>query len=370
MLMRLASSGPMPSVLVSGGVMLLPQGFETHPGEDAANVQTVGARFAQGEITLEYAADVGCHACASPGGGCQFLGTAATSQVAAEALGLSRPIAPSRLPASPSPSTRRPAPRALLPVSTLGSATRDLTPTVCFPVGNLAAEGSMIQSTSIDPTLIDSDDMYRHTGPTRVFITEAAAIPALKTGSIGPRGLLVTRDHQTFASAPATLDELLASGQLRERCQQALSGSPTSAPARSEWLAPIGSEELWAAGVTYFAAATRGMEESKDAGGGTFYDRVYDAERPELFFKSAPHRVVGPGDTRTPSHWPTPTSSRSPWNALGTLRKRCRVTAVVLTQLRVQLLYLAFQECGTLESSPSCFAGPPGRASVRAVHLH
>ena len=83
MMMALASSGALPSVLVPGGVTLLPES-----GEDAGIVQTIGARFAQGQISLEYAAEVGCRACASPGGGCQFLGTAATSQVVAEALGL------------------------------------------------------------------------------------------------------------------------------------------------------------------------------------------------------------------------------------------------------------------------------------------
>ena len=88
MMMALASSGALPSILVPGGVTLLPEN-----GEDAAKVQTIGARFAQNQITLEYAADVGCRACATPGGGCQFLGTAATSQVVAEALGLSLPHA-------------------------------------------------------------------------------------------------------------------------------------------------------------------------------------------------------------------------------------------------------------------------------------
>ena len=64
-------------------------------------MQTIGARYAHGEITLDEAADAGCRACASPGGGCQFLGTAATSQVVAEALGLSLPhsaLAPSGQP--------------------------------------------------------------------------------------------------------------------------------------------------------------------------------------------------------------------------------------------------------------------------------
>src|SRR6202789_4264189 len=84
MMMALASSGPLPSILIPGGVTLLPE-----DGEDAGKVQSVGARFAQAQITLEYAAEVGCRACATPGGGCQFLGTAATSQVVAEALGLS-----------------------------------------------------------------------------------------------------------------------------------------------------------------------------------------------------------------------------------------------------------------------------------------
>src|SRR3984957_3329104 len=84
MMMALASLGKLPSILVPGGVTLLPEN-----GEDAGKVQTIGARFAQEQISLEYAADVGCRACASPGGGCQFLGTAATSQVVDEALGLS-----------------------------------------------------------------------------------------------------------------------------------------------------------------------------------------------------------------------------------------------------------------------------------------
>ena len=59
--------------------------------------------------------------------------------------------------------------------------------------------------------------------------------------------------------------------------------------------APVGSQEIWAAGVTYLRSRTARMEESKDAGGGTFYDKVYHAERPELFFKGSPHRVAGPG---------------------------------------------------------------------------
>ena len=84
MMMALAATHDLPAVLVPGGVTLLPE-----QGEDAGKVQTLGVRFVHGSITLEEAADLGCRACASPGGGCQFLGTAATSQVVGEALGMS-----------------------------------------------------------------------------------------------------------------------------------------------------------------------------------------------------------------------------------------------------------------------------------------
>jgi putative YjhG/YagF family dehydratase len=96
MMIALASMHDLPAVLVPGGVTLPP----TH-GEDAGKVQTIGARYSHGHITLEEAAAAGCAACGSPGGGCQFLGTAATSQVVGEALGLALPhsaLAPSGQP--------------------------------------------------------------------------------------------------------------------------------------------------------------------------------------------------------------------------------------------------------------------------------
>ena len=96
MMMALAAARDLPTVLVPGGVTLPPS-----DGEDAGKVQTIGARFAHGQISLEEAAEMGCRACASPGGGCQFLGTAATSQVVAEALGMALPhsaLAPSGQP--------------------------------------------------------------------------------------------------------------------------------------------------------------------------------------------------------------------------------------------------------------------------------
>jgi xylonate dehydratase len=330
MMMALAASGPLPSVLIPGGVTLLPES-----GEDAGRIQTIGARYAQHQISLEEAAELGCRACASPGGGCQFLGTAATSQVVAEALGLALPhsaLAPSGQPIWLDAAGR--SARAILRLRQLGLGTRDiltdasirnamvvhaafggstnlllhvpaiahaaklrrptaadwaevnrqvprlvdalpngpenyatvqvflaggtpevmlhlrrtglldtsvmtvtgetlevnldwweqserravlrknlfeqdgidpdrvilspdrarsrgLSSTVCFPVGNLAPEGSVIKSTAIDPTLLDADGRYRHLGPAKVFTTEAAAIHAIKNGAINENDVMV-----------------------------------------------------------------------------------------------------------------------------------------------------------------------------------
>lgn len=120
MMMALAATHDLPTVLVPGGVTLLPES-----GEDAGKVQSIGARFAHQEITLEYAAEMGCRACATPGGGCQFLGTAATSQVVAEALGLALPhtaLAPSGQPVWLDAAKR--SSRALLRMNELGRKTK------------------------------------------------------------------------------------------------------------------------------------------------------------------------------------------------------------------------------------------------------
>jgi putative YjhG/YagF family dehydratase len=326
MMMALAGEADLPGVLVPGGVMLA-----AIVGEDTAKVQTIGARFAHGQITLAEAAEAGCRACASPGGGCQFLGTAATSQVVGEALGLTLPhaaLSPSgqpiwldmarrsakalansarrgisvrhilteaavknamtvhaafggstnlilHIPAiSHSAGLRRPTvedwiavnrrvPRLVdvLPNGPNGHPTvrvflaggvpevmlhlrrlnlldescltvtgeplgrvldwwekserrrrlrdvlsvqdkvnpdevimsperarqRGLTSTVTFPRGNLAPEGSIIKSTAIDPSVVDTDGVYRRIGPARVFTSERAAIAAIK--SRGPERL-------------------------------------------------------------------------------------------------------------------------------------------------------------------------------------
>ena len=330
MMMALASSHDLACVLVPGGVTLLPT-----QGEDAARIQTIGVRYVHGDITLEQAADLGCRACASPGGGCQFLGTAATSQVVGEALGMSlghSALAPSghpiwldmarrsaaalmrleargirmrdiltdaalhnamvthaafggstnlilHLPAiAHAGGLRRPTaadwtainrrvPRLVdalpngprhhptvqvfqaggvpevmlhlrragllqtdaLTVSglTLGeqldaweeserraqlraslrardgvdpadvimapedAARRGLTSTFCAPTGNLAPEGSVIKATAIDPSVIGPDGVFRFTGPAKVFVTEPAAIAAIKAGRIETGDVLV-----------------------------------------------------------------------------------------------------------------------------------------------------------------------------------
>jgi putative YjhG/YagF family dehydratase len=122
MMMALAALRDLPCVLVPGGVTLPPE-----DGEDAGTVQAIGARFAHGELTLERAAELGCRACGSPGGGCQFLGTAATSQVVGEALGLSLPhsaLAPSGQPVWLDMARR--SARALVALEARGLTTRDV----------------------------------------------------------------------------------------------------------------------------------------------------------------------------------------------------------------------------------------------------
>src|SRR5207248_2035329 len=122
MMMALASLRDLPGVLVPGGVTL-----PAADAEDAGTVQTIGARFAHGLITLEQAQDMGCRACGTPGGGCQFLGTAATAQVVGEALGLSLPhsaLSPSGMPIWLDMARR--SARALMALEAGGTKTRDI----------------------------------------------------------------------------------------------------------------------------------------------------------------------------------------------------------------------------------------------------
>ena len=111
-----------------------------------------------------------------------------------------------------------------------------------------------------------------------------------------PAGRVVEREG-IFVVAPTalSLDTLFCAADPHAVLQAALAGAhPTSAPSSASLLAPIQSQEVWAAGVTYYRSRTARMAESKDSGGGTFYDKVYEADRPEIFFKATPHRVAAP----------------------------------------------------------------------------
>ncbi|NOU98038.1 YjhG/YagF family D-xylonate dehydratase [Paenibacillus sp. LMG 31456] len=330
MMLALAAMHELPCIIVPGGVTLPPE-----QGEDAGKIQTIGARYASGEMTLEEAADLGCRACATPGGGCQFLGTAATAQVVAEAMGMTVPhsaLSPSgqpmweevarqsaravtamearglrmkdiltdgairnamvvhaafggstnlllhipaiahaaglhvpdvqdwtevnrRVPRLVSVLPNGPeyhptvrvflaggVPEVMLHLRRLGlldetvltvtgetlgtvldwweaserrqkvrellvqldgvdpddvimspekAESRGLTSTVTFPTGNIAPEGAVIKSTSIDRSVLDSEGVYRHRGKAKVFTTERAAIASIKTGGIQAGDIMV-----------------------------------------------------------------------------------------------------------------------------------------------------------------------------------
>jgi 2-dehydro-3-deoxy-D-arabinonate dehydratase len=109
-------------------------------------------------------------------------------------------------------------------------------------------------------------------------------------------GNFVEEEEQHYLVASHTWDELLSRDDLPEFLADFVErGTPLAGFHEGELLAPIEGQEVWAAGVTYYRSRGARMEESKDAGGGNFYDRVYSAERPELFFKSTASRTVGTG---------------------------------------------------------------------------
>ena len=120
-------------------------------------------------------------------------------------------------------------------------------------------------------------------------------------------GIFVEHLGRFFAVSGADWDALIAEQGLLTRLQSAVAGQPVEAP--KTLLAPVVSQEVWAAGVTYYRSRSARMEESKEAGGGSFYDRVYSAARPELFFKATGRRVVGPGAPvriRSDAKWSVP----------------------------------------------------------------
>ncbi len=121
-------------------------------------------------------------------------------------------------------------------------------------------------------------------------------------------GVFVEQNENFFALAVESWDALIREPRLLEKARETCAGSAvTFDPAKV--LAPVVSQEVWAAGVTYYRSRSARIEESKDSGGGTFYDRVYNAERPELFFKAPGKRVIAPGGTvriRSDAHWSVP----------------------------------------------------------------
>jgi 2-dehydro-3-deoxy-D-arabinonate dehydratase len=130
-------------------------------------------------------------------------------------------------------------------------------------------------------------------------------------------GYLVEEQERFYSpkSAPGderSWDSLVTRDDLYAYLQRGIQDGAWKEEARTalqELRAPIGTQEVWAAGVTYYRSREARIQESKVSGGGDFYDRVYDAERPELFFKATAHRVVGPGGQvaiRDDSSWSVP----------------------------------------------------------------
>ena len=122
--------------------------------------------------------------------------------------------------------------------------------------------------------------------------------------------LYVEQDDKLYRLAETSLDTLIGHDDLHGYLSAHIAkSSSTSEPIHAKLEAPIGSQEVWASGVTYYSSRRARIAESKDAGGGDFYDRVYTAERPELFFKAVAHKVAGPNSRvkiRRDATWSVP----------------------------------------------------------------
>jgi 2-dehydro-3-deoxy-D-arabinonate dehydratase len=119
----------------------------------------------------------------------------------------------------------------------------------------------------------------------------------------------VEKDGSYYRLPSDSWDDLICSADLHRRAQAATTGEIVASLDSAAILAPVDNQEVWAAGVTYYRSRDARIEESKEAGGGSFYDRVYAAERPELFFKATGRRVVGPGAAvriRSDAKWSVP----------------------------------------------------------------
>jgi 2-dehydro-3-deoxy-D-arabinonate dehydratase len=123
------------------------------------------------------------------------------------------------------------------------------------------------------------------------------------------QGIFVEEKGSFYPVSTTGWDELIANVDMHVRLHTAMQGEPVRQFESTAILAPTASQEVWAAGVTYYRSRDARIEESREAGGGNFYDRVYSAERPELFFKATGSRVVGPNDAvrvRSDSRWSVP----------------------------------------------------------------
>ncbi len=123
-------------------------------------------------------------------------------------------------------------------------------------------------------------------------------------------GIFVERESRFYRVEVASLDLLVTRDDLHGFLASAVGeGKPAEQIDLSKLQAPIGNQEVWASGVTYYRSRNARMEESRSAGGGDFYDRVYSAERPELFFKAVAHKVAGPNANvriRRDANWSVP----------------------------------------------------------------
>jgi len=123
------------------------------------------------------------------------------------------------------------------------------------------------------------------------------------------KGVFVEENDDYYPVSGAAWDDLICDADLHVRVRAAISKDAVTTLDPATALAPVVSQEVWAAGVTYYLSRSARMEESKGAGGGDFYDRVYAAERPELFFKATGRRVVGPRAAvriRSDARWSVP----------------------------------------------------------------
>jgi len=127
------------------------------------------------------------------------------------------------------------------------------------------------------------------------------------------QGIVIHQENDFFLSKESNWDKLINHKNLFEKVNEDVKGLKANKDLAgwidNNLLAPIANQEIWAAGVTYLRSREARMEESKDAGGGDFYAKVYEADRPELFFKATGYRTVGPGDVvriRKDSQWNVP----------------------------------------------------------------